>query len=406
MIVTNCEIHGVGEITEKLAKVGWDCLKCKEELIRDSRPKPKSKIKVEKFIKKAREVHGDTYDYSLVNYVGAHTKVKILCREHEVFEQQPTSHLSGNGCPACGGIQGGHTLSHTTEKFVKRAREVHGDTYDYSLVEYVNNYTKVKIICREHKVFEQVPASHIKGRGCPACGGKSKQTTEQFVKKAREVHGDTYDYNLVDYVSIFTKVKIFCKEHGEFEQLPVNHINHGSGCPFCGSIEQGKKRSHTTKQFIEKATEVHGEIYDYSLVDYVNSHTKVKIICREHGEFEQLPSNHTSGKGCFICNEAKYLDRPTILYYVRVEDNGMIGYKIGITTKDTMYRYRDDIRAGTHITILDETMYETGKPAFEREQEIIKQYKQYIHPYGEAMLFGGASELFDRDVLNLDKEVA
>jgi len=197
----------------------------------------------------------------------------------------------------------------TPEQFIEKAINVHGDTYNYSLVYYKNNATKVKIICPIHGTFEQIPNSHLKGQGCKKCAiiknnDKQRSTKGEFIKKAISVHGDKYDYSLVDYVNIRTKVKIICPEHGIFEQQPHSHLK-CSGCSKCAII---KIRS-TTQQFIEKAIGIHNNKYDYSLVDYKNTRTKVKIICPVHGIFEQTPHNHLSGQGCNKCagkNDDKY----------------------------------------------------------------------------------------------------
>ena len=113
----------------------------------------------------------------------------------------------------------------TREEFIRRAKEVHGDKYDYSKLEYVDTKTKVCIICPEHGVFWKFPYDHLGGGGCPKCSAYGK---EEFIQKAREVHGDKYDYSKVNYVNSYTKVCIICPEHGEFWQKPNSHIN-GSG---------------------------------------------------------------------------------------------------------------------------------------------------------------------------------
>ena len=189
---------------------------------------PKKKT-TEEFIKEAKEIHGDKYDYSLVEYKGNHEKIKIICPTHGVFEQTPANHLVKHGCPKCGNV---HKPS--TEEFIKRAKEIHGDKYDYSLVEYKNNETKIKIICPIHGVFEQTPSGHLAG-GCAACSGIKKYTTEEFIKRAKETHGDKYDYSLVNYVNAHTKIKIVCPKHGVFFAIPANHLNRGDGCPYCKS---------------------------------------------------------------------------------------------------------------------------------------------------------------------------
>jgi len=255
------------------------------------------KLITEDFIAKAKGAHGDRYDYSKVNYVNAKTKIKIICSVHGEFEQTSHKHLTGSGCAKCGIESMVNKRKLTTNDFIIKAREVHGDRYDYSKVNYVNAKTKIKIICPVHGEFEQIPDSHTnKGNHCDKCGGSAKLTTEDFIIKAREVHGDRYDYSKVNYVDNKTKIKIICPVHGEFEQTSSKHLI-SRGCPLCGGSTK-----LTTEDFIIKAREVHGDRYDYSKVKYINSHAKIKIICSVHGEFEQTPSSHLSGSGCPTCN--------------------------------------------------------------------------------------------------------
>ena len=187
----------------------------------------------------------------------------------------------------------------TTEEFIEKAKKIHGNKYDYSLVVYKNNSTKVKIICPEHGIFEQRPSSHLEKRGCSKCSKNKKYTQKIVIEKARSVHGNKYDYSLVDYKNQNTKIKIICPEHGIFEQIPYSHLK-GFGCNECS----GRKRL-TTDDFIKKAKRVHGDKYDYSLVEYKNNSTKVKIICPEHGVFEQRPNDHIRKRGCGICVQSK-----------------------------------------------------------------------------------------------------
>ena len=184
----------------------------------------------------------------------------------------------------------------TTSDFIKKSEKKHNSKYDYSKVEYKNNSTKVCIICPEHGEFWQRPNDHLRGAGCPLCGGVKKHTKETFIEKARLVHGDKYDYSKVEYKNNKTKVCIICPEHGEFWQKPESHTNQKQGCPKCSTTLK-----LTTKDFIEKSRAIHGDKYDYSKVEYVNNHTKVCIICPEHGEFWQMPSSHLSGNGCLLC---------------------------------------------------------------------------------------------------------
>lgn len=266
--------------------------------------------KTKKFIRKALRVHGDKYDYSNVVYVKAIENVKIKCRVkgHDIFEQSPHSHLNGRGCSVCGGNK-----KLTLEEFIEKANKVHGDgTYDYSNVEYKNIDTKVCIICNKHEEpyeFLQTPCNHFKGKGCPKCSGRLKLTTEEFIRRAKEIHGDTYDYSKSNYIDIKTKICIICNKHKEpyeFLQLPEDHIRNGSGCPKCKFEKLIKLRTLTLEEFVEKANKKHGiGIYDYSKVNYIDSRTKVEIICSKHGSFWKSPSNHLQGGGCPKCNKNK-----------------------------------------------------------------------------------------------------
>ena len=121
----------------------------------------------------------------------------------------------------------------TTDQFITNAKKIHGDKYNYSLIEYKSNRIKVKIICKKHGVFEQIPEHHLKNSGCPKCYGNNIKTTKDFIIDGKNIHGDKYDYSLVEYVSNKTKVKIICKKHGIFEQIPTNHIYLKNGCPIC-----------------------------------------------------------------------------------------------------------------------------------------------------------------------------
>ena len=259
------------------------------------------KLTREEFIEKAKKVHYDRYDYSKVDYKNSATKVCIICPEHGEFYQSPNSHLSYIGCPKCGNKFKGISKRKTTSEFIKGSKEVHGDKYDYCKVDYKDNKTKVCIICPDHGEFYQSPSSHLRGQGCPRCGGTGKLTTENFIIRSRLIHCDRYDYSKVDYKNSATKVCIVCSEHGEFYQTPKDHLR-GYICPKCSNII-------SLTGFIEKAKKVHCDRYDYSKVDYKNSATKVCIICPDHGEFYQIPNSHLSGQGCSKCNGGIKLDK-------------------------------------------------------------------------------------------------
>lgn len=185
----------------------------------------------------------------------------------------------------------------TTKEFIIKAKKVHGDRYDYTLVKYINSKNNVKIICNKHDVFEQIATNHLNGSNCPKCIGLYMDTN-YFIEKANIVHKYRYDYSLVNYINQSIPVEIICKKHGIFKQLPNHHL-HQSGCPKCVGFKK------TTKEFIDESKIIHGDIYDYSLVNYINATNKIKIICPKHGVFEQKPNGHLNGKGCKFCKESK-----------------------------------------------------------------------------------------------------
>lgn len=179
------------------------------------------RLTIDEFISKAKSVHGDRYDYRNVVYVNANTPVEIVCAKHGSFFQAPTNHLRGAGCAICNKIDNRKML---LSDFVSRSNVIHNNTYDYSNVKYVNNKTKVEIMCPKHGVFLQTPEKHLIGRGCPKCAPNYPDTRESFIEKARQIHGDLYDYSRVDYINSWTKVCIVDKEYGEFWQKPNAHL--------------------------------------------------------------------------------------------------------------------------------------------------------------------------------------
>lgn len=182
-----------------------------------------------------------------------------------------------------------------------------GDEYDYSKLEYVNSNTKVTITCRKHGDFSVWPFNYIKGAGCPKCSVERthdnvRATTEDFIRKSKEKHGDRYDYSKAEYKSKKEKVTVICKEHGEFYPVASNHYINGSGCPRCG-IEKAHKPFRKPKdQYIKDAIAKHGEKYDYSKVEYKSNKDKITLGCEKHGEFTLGAGYHLiNGGGCPKC---------------------------------------------------------------------------------------------------------
>ena len=200
----------------------------------------------------------------------------------------------------------------TNTEFINESKNVHGDKYDYSKVEYTGANNKVCIICPEHGEFWQKPISHIRGNGCPICNPKKKVSEEDIIKRFITIHGDKYDYSKVEYKNISNKVCIICPEHGEFWQDPHNHLK-GSGCPICGKIKQDKKKNILQNEWIKRANEVHNNKYDYSKLVYTGCYNKVCIICPKHGEFWQVANSHLRGSGCPKC-KTSFLEKTVIKF--------------------------------------------------------------------------------------------
>lgn len=192
----------------------------------------------------------------------------------------------------------------TTEQFITKSKKVHGNKYDYSKVQYVNNNTKVCIICPKHGEFWQSPNKHMSGCGCRKC--KNCLTTEEFISKAKKIHGDQYDYSKVNYIDSKTKVCIICPIHGPFYQLPHCHLQ-GKGCYKCGRQKSGEILRNSLDDFIHRVSIVHNNKYTYEHINYKNLQSKIIVTCPEHGDFEVKASSHLYGSGCPKCSE-KYID--------------------------------------------------------------------------------------------------
>ncbi|MDH3650863.1 MAG: hypothetical protein OEQ53_14350, partial [Saprospiraceae bacterium] len=274
-----CKVHGVFRQRARDHLTGQNCPRCSG----------KGKLTTEEVINRFTNVHGDRYDYSRVTYAKSSIPVTIICRKHGEFVQRPGAHLRGQGCPKCAG------KAKTNLEIIAEFKEVHGDRYDYSAVEYTTSSNPVIIICSKHGKFHQRPSNHKQGQGCPKCSGIGALSQEEVILQFKKVHGNRYDYSKVDYKFSDRPVKIICQDHGPFIQTPNNHKN-GSGCPRCAGVG---KYSHG--EIIAQFKKVHGDLYDYSHVRYIDSKTPVVIRCSKHGEFKQRPAEHKKGSGCPKC---------------------------------------------------------------------------------------------------------
>ena len=259
----------------------------------------------EEFIEYSMSIHGENFDYLQTEYINNKTDVGIRCKKHDIlFCCLPLLHTKSKcgGCPECkkeSYINTGTKNSLTTEEFIEKSTRKFKGKYGYSRVVYINNHTPVSIECKDHGFFDQLPRNHLSGKGCPLCHPYRKLTTEEYIKKAKEVQGDIYTYGKTIYTGALDDVIITCKIHGDFPQRASDHIHLKAGCPKCVKV------SHLTNEsFIEKARKMFVDRYGYSKVvidgDY---HSKVMIECKEHGYFEKEVSAHIyRGQGCPYCS--------------------------------------------------------------------------------------------------------
>ena len=242
---------------------------------------------------------------------------------------------------------------------------------------------------------------------------RPKLTNETFIERANLKHNNLYSYELVDYQGAHTKIKIICNKHGEFEQLPNNHLS-GHGCPICG---KEAKASTAKAEFEEKASIVHNDKYTYELVDYKNNKTKVKITCREHGSFQQEPNAHLNGQGCAKCalvesgfTRTKFKERCIknnnslgILYILGCwdDDKKEIFIKIGITSTSVKKRYPSKSHMPYNYKVLHEIV---GSPEYIYNLETLLHKKSKNYKYIPITSFAGSStECFKADKDYLQK---
>lgn len=270
------------------------------------------KLTQEQAVGDFKKKHGERYDYSRVVYVNAKVHVIIGCPKHGWFEQAPTSHRDGKGCSKCGHFVSSQKQTTHPKKLIEDFIAVHGNRYDYSRVDASSQ--KIVIGCKEHGWFEQDKHEHKIGSGCSKCGTlsriakrrcnppkyKPRRNIAKLIDELKTVHDDRYDYSKINAETKGRKITVGCPEHGWFIQNISDH-RRGSKCPECSKENGRMLRSRDQKSAIDSFKTVHGNRYDYSRVQYSSSTTKVTIGCSVHGWFEQLPSNHQKGQGCYKC---------------------------------------------------------------------------------------------------------
>lgn len=275
----------------------------------------------EEFKKEIIDKYGDKYGLSKVIYKDSHTKILIRCKNcGNEFSISPTNLLSGKGCPFCKYKKVADAKRIPKEQIIKRIEETNHFNYDYSQFNVSNQKEKGTVICHnkdkdgnEHGIFFKTAWHLIDGCGCPKCA--SEKLRQKKINAFNEINNSGYELIQDSFKTVKQKALFVCQKHGTFTSKPYLILK-GQKCPICLKEKQNKIKedSYNAKQaikdnllekrklnFIERAMQIHGSKYDYSEVNYVNSITKVSIICPDHGEFWQTPANHLQGKGCPKC---------------------------------------------------------------------------------------------------------
>ena len=282
------------------------------------------------FIERAKQVHKDKYIYDKSIYKLFQEKLIITCKTHGDFLQTPYTHLKGSGCRKCVLDKQKILYSFTTDQFIKKSEKIHNNYFDYSKSIYNGDDSIVIITCPNHGDFKQRAGAHMRGAGCmKCCYDRKRLDTKYFISEAKKTHGDRYDYSKSQYTDSTSKIEIICKIHGSFWQRQNHHIN-GSGCQKCGDLTKGKEKRSWNDVFNE-IKNVHGDLYDYSKVEYIGFYDKIEIICNKHGSFLQTPNSHLNGRGCRLCgfessSEAKKISHEEFLKRSNIVHNNKYDY--------------------------------------------------------------------------------
>lgn len=221
-------------------------------------------------------------------------------------------------------------LKLSTDYFVNKSKEIHGELYDYSKTIYEGTVNYVIIICKKHGEFRQLPSNHYK-YGCGKCGREKNNRNIQlkndcstnFISKSNQIHNNKYIYLKSNYINAQTKLIVTCEKHGDFSISPNNHLR-GRGCPDCGKINRYLTKIKSFEDYYNFFVEVHNNIYTYDKVKWINGSTKIDVTCKKHGEFNILPYDHKIGRGCPKCQNQYSKKSIEWLNYISEKNNIII----------------------------------------------------------------------------------
>lgn len=363
-VLIHCIKHNIDFIitpTNHLS--GQKCILCAKE----SRTKLRTYTK-QKFIEEAIKKHGDKYDYSQVEYINSQTDIIIICKEHGSFLQKPVKHLQGHNCITCSNISRVFNKYDDNESFINKAIKVHGVFYDYSKTKYTDSLTDITIICKLHGEFNQRPANHLQGGMCPICANisrsvKQRLTQEEFISKAINMYGDSYDYSKIIYINIDTKCIFRCVKHNfEFEQTPYNHLNY-IGCKKCS------KQKHSQKA-----------------INWLNFLSKIYNIDIQHaenkGEF-RIPNTNYEADGYCKNNNTIYEFHGTIYHgdprFCKSNEFNYLGKNYGELYQKTLERELIIKKLGYNLIIIWEYDWNKINKLIKILQKKFRKYKKQLN---------------------------
>lgn len=318
-----------------------------------------------------------SYEY-FTEYVDTKTPVPIYCNLHKVlFHQTPVEHKKGKtGCEDCGILKTAQKRTKTTDQFVADSNEVHNSKYSYEFAIYTKGTNYLTITCPVHGNFIQKAVEHLRGYGCRECGydvsralnNERVMSLDVFKEECSKIHNNAYDYShLTQFTNSLEKISLVCRLGHEFKISVSSHYHQKAGCKKCGHIAVGLISRSNTDEFKVKAKNIHGDSYDYALVDYQDSSTDVLIRCIKHDHiFPQSPSSHLSGNGCPICgnfsrygmSRSKFIEialkkeKVAKLYVIKFYKDFEIFYKIGITNNSIKHRYTGKKKSDYNLSTL------------------------------------------------------
>lgn len=322
-----CREHGPFKQKPNAHLNGRGCPVCGRAIVNQSKS-----MSQDEFIAKLRDRYQDAFDFSQAVYTSMKVKTTIICPAHGPFQATPNFLLhpkTTHGCPACAREKAAPKIAATKRKsldaLILEARQVHGDRYDYSQAFYKGAFASMTILCPEHGPFLQAPRVHLSGSGCPQCAMKVKKAESrlnetEFLARAKEKHGEQFDYSNTVYEGYESRIPVRCKKHNcEFTVKAASHLVGKGGCPECANENRARI---TESVFLERANALYKNRFQYE--NYTGINDEVTLICPEHGAIQQVAYVHLRGGGCPVCSRQVYFtgskEENNVLDFIKTMD--------------------------------------------------------------------------------------